>query len=117
MTTRDYNIRTAHLAPEGAYQVLGRAQALEAQGRKIVHLEIGQPDFDTFDNMSEAGRRAIAEGKTRYTPPSGMPALRQAIAEAAGAQRGVHFAPEQVVVAPGTKPNMFYSTLALIGSG
>jgi aspartate/methionine/tyrosine aminotransferase len=117
MTTREYNIRTAHLAPEGAYQVLGRAQALEAQGRKIVHLEIGQPDFDTFENISEAGRQAIAEGKTRYTPPSGMPALRAAIAEAAGAQRGVHFLPEQVVVAPGTKPNMFYSTLALVGPG
>jgi aspartate aminotransferase len=117
MTTRDFNARTANLAPEGAYQVLARAQALEAQGRKIVHLEIGQPDFDTFDNIREAGRRAIAEGKTRYTPPSGMPALREAIAGVAGAQRGVRFLPEQVVVAPGTKPNMFYSTLALVGPG
>src|SRR5512147_518465 len=117
MTARDYNVRTAHLAPEGAYEVLGKAQALEEQGRKIVHLEIGQPDFDTFDNISDAGRRAIAEGKTRYTPPSGMPVLREAIAEVAGAQRGVHFLPEQVVVAPGTKPNMFFSTLALVGPG
>lgn len=112
-----YETRTAQLSPEGAYQVLARAQALEAQGRKIIHLEIGQPDFDTFDNISEAGRQAIAQGKTRYTPPSGMPALREAIAQAAGAQRGVHFTPEQVVVAPGTKPNMFYSTLALVGPG
>src|SRR5512138_2885090 len=112
-----FSQRTSGLQPEGAYQVLAQAQALEAQGRKIVHLEIGQPDFDTFDNISEAGRRAIAEGKTRYTPPSGMPALREAIAEMAGAQRGVHFLPEQVVVAPGTKPNMFYSTLALVGPG
>src|SRR5512146_340989 len=117
MTTKDYNARTAHLAPEGAYQVLARAQALEAQGRKIIHFEIGQPDFDTFENISEAGRRAIAEGRTRYTPPAGMPALREAIAEAAGAQRGVHFQPGQVVVAPGTKPNLFYSTLALVGPG
>ena len=117
MATKKYDARTAHLAPEGAYQVLGRAQALEGQGRKIVHLEIGQPDFETFDNISQAGRRAIAEGKTRYTPPSGLPALREAIAEAAGAQRGVRFLPEQVVVAPGTKPNMFYSTLALVGPG
>src|SRR5512138_2425283 len=112
-----FSQRTSGLQPEGAYQVLAQAQALEAQGRKIVHLEIGQPDFDTFDNISEAGRQAITQGKTRYTPPSGMPALRQAIAQAAGAQRGVRFTPEQVVVAPGTKPNMFYSTLALVGPG
>ncbi len=112
-----YEKRTAQLSPEGAYQVLAKAQALEAQGRKIIHLEIGQPDFDTFENISEAGRQAIADGKTRYTPPSGMPALREVIAQAAGAQRGVHFTPEQVVVAPGTKPNMFYSTLALVGPG
>ncbi len=112
-----FDHRTAQLSPEGAYQVLAKAQALEAQGRKIIHLEIGQPDVDTFENIAEAGRRAIAEGKTRYTPPSGMPALREAIAEVAGVQRGMHFLPEQVVVAPGTKPNMFYSTLALVGPG
>lgn len=105
------------MKPEGAYQVLARAQALEAQGRKIIHFEIGQPDFDTFENISEAGRGAIAEGRTRYTPPAGMPSLREAIADAAGLQRGVRFAPGQVVVAPGTKPNLFYSTLALVGPG
>src|SRR5512138_2490647 len=112
-----FSQRTSGLQPEGAYQVLAQAQALEAQGRKIIHLEIGQPDFDTFENIREAGRRAIAEGKTRYTPPSGMPELRAAIAQAAGAQRGVSFQPEQVVVAPGTKPNMLFSTLALVGPG
>jgi aspartate aminotransferase len=112
-----YAERTNHLKPEGAYDVLSRAQALEAAGREIIHMELGQPDFDTFQNISDAGRRAIAEGKTRYTPPAGMPVLREAIAEAAGAQRGVHFQPEQVVVGPGTKPNMFYATLALIGPG
>ncbi len=114
---RTYAERTRHLKPEGAYEVLARAQALEAKGRKIIHLEIGQPDFDTFQNISEAGRQAIAEGRTRYTPPAGMPALKEAIAEAAGRQRDVHFLPEQVVVGPGTKPNMFYATLALIGPG
>ena len=114
---KQYQERTGHLKPEGAYQVLARTQALEAQGRSIIHFEIGQPDFDTFENISEAGRRAIAEGQTRYTPPAGMPVLREAIAQAAGAQRGVRFLPEQVVVAPGTKPNLFYSTLALIGPG
>ncbi len=81
---RNYADRTGHLRPEGAYQVLARAQALEAEGRAIIHFEIGQPDFDTFANISEAGRRAIAEGKTRYTPPAGMPALREAIAEIGG---------------------------------
>src|SRR5512140_917342 len=115
MTT--YSGRTDLLQPEGAYQVLARAQALEAAGRHIIHLEIGQPDFATFDNISEAGRRAIAEGHTRYTAPSGILALREAIAEVAGAQRGVHFSPEQVVVAAGTKPNMFGSTLALVRPG
>jgi aspartate aminotransferase len=114
---KQYTGRTAHLKPEGAYEVLARAQALEAAGRKIIHFEIGQPDFDTFENISEAGRQAIAEGQTRYTPPAGMPVLREAIAQAAGAQRGVQFVPDQVVVAPGTKPNLFYSTLALVGPG
>ncbi len=112
-----YSERTDQLKPEGAYQVLAKAQALEAKGRPIIHFELGQPDFDTFENISEAGRRAISEGKTRYTAPAGMPVLREAIAEAAGEQRGVHFLPEQVVVGPGTKPNMFYTTLALVGPG
>src|SRR5512146_1692849 len=112
-----YTERTDRLEPEGAYQVLARAQALEAAGRHIIHLEIGQPDVPTFENIADAGRRAIAEGMTRYTPPSGIPALREAIAEVAGAQRGVRFSPEQVVVAAGTKPNMFGSTLALVHPG
>ncbi len=113
----NYTQRTEHLKPEGAYQVLARAQALEAQGQHIIHLEIGQPDFDTFPNISEAGRQAIADGKTRYTAPSGIPELREAIAEVAGKQRGVHFKPEQVLVAAGTKPNMFGATLALVRPG
>ena len=112
-----YSDRTDRLQAEGAYQVFARAQALEAAGRHIIHLEMGQPDVPTFDNIAEAGRRAIAEGKTRYTEPSGIPALREAIAEVAGVQRGVHFSPEQVVVAAGTKPNMFGSTLALVRPG
>ncbi len=114
---KNYTERTEHLQPEGAYQVLARAQALEAQGRQIIHLEIGQPDFDTFPHISEAGRQAIADGKTRYTAPSGIPELREAIAEVAGKQRGVLFTPEQVLVAAGTKPNMFGCTLALVRPG
>ncbi len=112
-----YAGRIQHLKPEGAYQVLARAQELESQGRDIIHLEIGQPDFETFANVSLAGIRAIGAGHTKYTPPSGMPSLRQVIAEDAGARRGVDFAPEQVVVSPGAKPNLFFPTLALVEPG
>jgi aspartate aminotransferase len=109
--------RTAHLRPEGAYQVLALAQKLEAQGMDIVHFEIGQPDFDTFPNISLAGIQAIAEGRTRYNPPAGVLDLRQAIAEDAGRHRGMMIKPGQVVVSPGAKPNLFFPTMALIEPG
>jgi aspartate/methionine/tyrosine aminotransferase len=109
--------RTAHLKAEGAYAVLARAQALEAQGREIIHLEIGQPDFETYPHIALAGIRAIAEGQTRYNPPSGLPALRRALAERAGRQRGVAFTPEQVIIAPGTKPILLLPMLALLEPG
>jgi aspartate aminotransferase len=109
--------RIAHLRAEGAYAILGRAQALEAQGRDIIHLEIGQPDFETYSHVALAGVRAIVSGKTRYNPPSGVPLLRQALAEDAGRRRGMSFAPEQVVVAPGTKPLLLLPLLALLEPG
>ncbi len=109
--------RTHHLKPEGAYQVLARANQLEAAGKDIIHLEIGQPDYPTFENVSQAGIKAIQSGKTRYTPPAGMPSLREAIAEQAGRQRGLTIHPEEVVVSPGGKPNLFFPTLALIEPG
>jgi aspartate/methionine/tyrosine aminotransferase len=109
--------RTHHLKPEGAYQVLARAQELEANGREIIHLEIGQPDFETFDNIRLAGIRAISEGHTRYTPPIGMKSLREVIAEDAGKRRGLQIHPDQVVVSPGAKPNLFFPALALIEPG
>ena len=112
-----YAIRTSHLRPEGAYQVLGRAQELEASGREIIHLEIGQPDFDTFANIRLSGIRAISEGQTRYTPPIGMKSLREVIAEDAGRRRGLEVHPDQVVVSPGAKPNLFFPALALIEPG
>jgi aspartate aminotransferase len=112
-----YAHRTQSLVAEGAYQVLARAQALEAAGRDVIHFEIGQPDFETFDNIREAGRQAIADGFTRYTAPAGMPALREAIAADAGRRRSMRFAPEQVVVSPGAKPNLFFTALALIEPG
>jgi aspartate aminotransferase len=112
-----YAKRTDHLRPEGAYQVLALAQKMEAAGRKIIHFEAGQPDFDTFSNISLAGIRAITEGHTRYTPPIGMTQLREAIARDAGQRRGIHLQPSQVVVSPGAKPNLFFPTLALVEPG
>jgi aspartate aminotransferase len=109
--------RTQTLSAEGAYQVLAKAQALEKDGRDIIHLEIGQPDFNTFPNISEAGIQAIRDGFTRYTPPSGMLALREVIARDAGRHRGLEFHPDQVVVSPGAKPNLFFPTLALVEDG
>ena len=109
--------RIAHLRPEGAYVVLARAQELEAQGRDIIHLEIGQPDFATYANVSLAGIRAITEGKTGYNPSAGITPLRQALAEDAGRRRGVTFAMENVVVGPGAKPFLFMPLLALLEAG
>ncbi len=109
--------RTAHLKPEGAYHVLGRALRLEKEGREIIHFEIGQPDFPTFQNICEAGIQAIQAGKTRYTPPAGMSELREAIAADAGRRRGIKVSAEEVVISPGGKPNLFFPTLALIEEG
>ena len=109
--------RVTHLAPEGAYFMLARAQALEAQGREIIHLEIGQPDAPTFENIAEAGIRAIRDGQTRYNPPAGIPPLRQALAADAGRRRGLHLTPEEIVVGPGAKPILFFPTLALVQPG
>lgn len=112
-----YTKRTDHLRPEGAYQVLALAQRMEAEGHSIIHFEAGQPDFDTFANISLAGVRAITEGHTRYTPPAGMIRIKEAIADHAGKQRNILFRPEQVVVSPGAKPNLFFPTLALVEPG
>jgi aspartate/methionine/tyrosine aminotransferase len=112
-----YALRTSHLRPEGAYQVLARANQMEASGREIIHFEIGQPDFDTFSNISLAGIRAITEGHTRYTAPAGMPALREVIAEDSGRRRGIPITPEEVVVGPGAKPVLFFPTLTLVEPG
>ncbi len=112
-----YAQRVAHLEVEGAYATLARAQALEAQGRRIVHMEIGQPDFPTPENICAAGIQAIVEGKTRYNPPAGIRELRVAIAEHAGRQRGLTLDPAGVVVGPGSKPGLFFPTLALVEPG
>ncbi len=116
-TATPFAERVNHLAPEGAYQMLAQAQALEAAGREIIHLEIGQPDVPTFDNVAQAGVQAIQDGRTRYNPPPGVDALREAIAEDAGRRRGIEVQPSQVIVGPGAKPLLFFPTLALVRPG
>lgn len=109
--------RVNDLQPEGAYAVLARAQELETQGREIIHLEIGQPDIDTFPHIIQAGVEAIQEGHTRYNPPAGLPRLRRIIAEGTSQRLGVHIRPSQIVVGPGAKPGLFFPTLALVEPG
>ena len=102
---------------ESAFEVLMRARALEAQGRKIVHLEIGQPDFPTPRHIVEAGQRALDEGWTGYGPTPGFPDFRDAIAEYVSRTRGIHVSGGHVVVVPGGKPIMFFSMLAVLEPG
>jgi aspartate aminotransferase len=106
--------RMARLGTETAFEVLARARALEAKGKEIVHLEIGEPDFDTPANVLDAGIAALRSGWTHYGPAAGLPKLREAIAEDAGRRRGVKVAPEEVVVVPGGKPIIFFSIMALV---
>lgn len=109
--------RMARLGTETAFSVLAKAKALEAAGREVIHLEIGEPDFDTPANVVEAGCRALREGQTHYTPAAGIPELRAAIANDVATRRGISVDPAQVVVTPGGKPIMFFVMLALVGAG
>ena len=107
----------SRLGNEGAFDVLVRARALEAQGKEVVHLEIGEPDFRTAPNIINAAKRALDHGWTHYGPPAGFPELRQAVAEDVGRRRGISVDPSEVVITPGAKPIMFYSILALVEPG
>ena len=109
--------RMSRLGTETAFEVLNRARALEKQGKDIVHLEIGEPDFDTPSNVVEAGVKALRGGWTHYGPSAGLPELRQAIAEYVSRTRKVQVAPEEVVVVPGGKPIIFFSILSLVDAG
>jgi len=109
--------RIQTLVPEGAYEVLAKAQELETAGKKIIHLEIGQPDFQTYSNISLAGIRAISTGHTRYTPSAGMPELKKEIAEYSASRVNMDLSPRQVVVAPGAKPLLFFPMMALLEKG
>lgn len=108
--------RIGNLQHEGAYRVMSLAQSLEREGKDIVHLEIGQPDFKTFPEISEAGKRAIDEGYTRYNPSEGYGDLRESIAEFSK-QRGIHSQPSQIVVGPGAKPVLLFPLMALLEEG
>src|SRR6266478_9761164 len=109
--------RMSRLGTETAFEVLVRARALEAQGRDIVHLEIGEPDFYTPANVVDAGVKALKGGWTHYGPSAGLPALRKAIAEDVSKSRGVKVTPEEVVVVPGGKPIIFFVMMALVDEG
>jgi len=109
--------RVFRLKSEGAFEMLAKAQELESQGRDIIHLEIGQPDFDTPMNIKNAGKKAIDEGYTKYTSAQGLLKLREEIAKLVSETRHIHVYPDQVVVTPGAKPIIFFSILACVNEG
>lgn len=106
--------RMARLGTETAFEVLNKARALERQGKSIIHLEIGEPDFDTPPNVVEAAVDALHSGWTHYGPSAGLPELRQAIAEYVSRTRSINVSSDEVVVVPGGKPIIFFTMLALI---
>jgi aspartate/methionine/tyrosine aminotransferase len=109
--------RMAGLGTESAFEVLARARALEAKGRHIIHLEIGEPDFDTPENVTKAGVNALQTGWTHYSPSAGLPELREVIAKDVSRSRGVQCSADEVVVVPGGKPTIFYTFMALVEEG
>lgn len=109
--------RMSLLGSETAFEVLARARALERQGKDIVHLEIGEPDFDTPANVVEAGIKALKEGWTHYTPSGGMPELREVVAKHVSRSIGVPITSDEVVIVPGAKPTIFYTFMALVEEG
>lgn len=109
--------RMSRLGTETAFEVLAKAKSLEARGKEVIHLEIGEPDFDTPRNIIDAAVKALNAGKTHYGPAAGMPELRAVLAEDMSKRRHIKIQPDQVVVTPGAKPIMFFSILALINEG
>jgi len=109
--------RMATLGTETAFEVLEKARSLEAQGKRIIHLEIGEPDFDTPMNIKSAAKKALDDGYTHYGPAPGLPELRAAIAKVMSKSIGVQISANQVVVTPGAKPIMFFAILACVDEG
>ncbi len=114
---RTFAKATVRLGTETAFEVLARARALEAEGRHVIHLEIGEPDFDTPAHIVDAGVKALRDGFTHYGPSAGLPEVRAAIATYAGGMRGLDIGPEEVVITPGGKPVMFFGMMALLDPG
>ncbi len=109
--------RIDQLGTETSFVVLAKARELEAQGKNIIHLEIGEPDFDTAPNIVDAAKKALDAGYTHYGPAAGLPEFRSTIAEIEGARRGLQFTPDMVVVTPGAKPIMYYVIMAVVDPG
>ncbi len=109
--------RMAGLGTETAFEVLAKARELERTGKSIVHLEIGEPDFDTPEHIKEAGIKALRDGYTHYTPSAGLYEAREAVAEHVAKTRGIPVDPAEVVITPGSKPIMFFAILALVNPG
>src|SRR5712692_10419360 len=109
--------RMSRLGTESAFEVLVRARELEARGKEIIHLEIGEPDFPTEPNITDAAARSLREGWTHYGPAAGLPELRKAVAEDVARRRGIAVDPGEVVITPGAKPIMFFAILALVERG
>lgn len=109
--------RMKRLGTETAFEVLAKARALEAQGKKIIHLEIGEPDFNTPENIRAAAKRALDQGFTHYGPASGLPAARAAIARYVSSTRQIDVHPDQVVITPGGKPIMYFVITAVVDEG
>lgn len=109
--------RMGTLETETAFEVLAKAKALEKQGKNIVHLEIGEPDFDTPQNIKDAAVKALKDGYTHYGPSAGLPEFRETIAQYISRTRGIEAKADEVVVTPGAKPIMFFSMLALVNPG
>ena len=109
--------RMSRLGTETAFEVLAKAKALEAQGRDVIHLHIGAPDFETPANIVEAGRKALADGWHKYTPARGLPQLHEAVAADIARHRGVTIDPTNVLIVPGGKPTMFFAIMMLGEAG
>jgi len=109
--------RVSRLGTESAFEVLAKAHALEAQGRTVIHLEIGEPDFDTPEHVVRAAKEALDAGMTHYVPSAGLPELREASADFLQRTRGADYGAGRVVIVPGAKPVMFYTILALCQEG
>src|SRR4051794_28068061 len=109
--------KMSRIGTESAFEVLARARALEKQGRNVIHLEIGEPDFPTPAHIVEAGKRALDEGWTKYGPTQGLPELRELIAAYISSTRNIKVDAENVCVVPGGKPIMFFTMVALLQPG